>query len=88
MAFAFIRVALDRDAEAWQSKREKRREAGSLGGKQRAANQANATFAKQTKQTQANQAVPVNVPVSVNVNENIGADKAMPGPPGTDSCPE
>lgn len=49
MAFAFIRTALDRDAAAWESKREKRREAGSLGGKQRAANQANATFAKQIK---------------------------------------
>lgn len=60
MAFAFIRTALDRDADAWEAKREKRREAGSIGGKQRVANQANATFAKQN---QANQAVPVPVPV-------------------------
>ena len=60
MAFAFIKMALDRDAEAWESKREKRREAGSLGGRQKVANQANATFAKQKV---ANQAVPVPVPV-------------------------
>ena len=87
MAFAFVRTAIDRDAEAWENKREKRREAGSLGGKQRAANQANAIFAKQTKQSQANQAVPVPVPVPVNapvpvpVNEKeIEADKPPRAP--------
>lgn len=42
MAFAFVKAALDRDAAAWEEKREKRRAAGSEGGKQRAANQANA----------------------------------------------
>ena len=63
MAFLFIKNAIDRDEEAWEAKREKRREAGSLGGKQRAVNQANATFAKQIKQDDANQAVPVPVPV-------------------------
>ena len=67
MAFAFIRNAVDRDAAAWEDKREKRRVAGSMGGKQRVANQANATFAKQTEQSQANQAVPVPAPVPVPV---------------------
>lgn len=65
MAFAFIRSALDRDAEAWEKKREKRVESGRLGG---LAKVANATNAKQNKQTVANLAVnvPVNVPVPVN----------------------
>ena len=78
MAFAFIRKALDRDAEKWESKREKRVEAGRLGGLKRVenlrqtetdgqANQANATFAKQIKQNQANQAVPAPVPAPVPV---------------------
>ena len=78
MAFAFIRKALDRDAEKWESKREKRVEAGRLGGLKRVenlrqtetdgqANQANATFAKQTKHNQANQAVPALVPAPVPV---------------------
>ena len=62
MAFVFIRTALDRDTEAWNDKREKRRAAGSMGGKQSAANRANATFAKQSL---ANQAVPVPVPAPV-----------------------
>lgn len=73
MAFAFIRSALDRDAEAWESKRAKRAEAGSLGGKQTQANRANATFATQNQQTEANQAVPV--PVNAPVRESIEADK-------------
>ena len=60
MAFVFIKTALDRDANVWEAKREKRREAGSMGGRQRVANQANATFAKQE---QANQAVLAPVPV-------------------------
>ena len=63
MAFAFIRAALDRDADAWEAKREKRREAGSMGGKQRAANQASATFASKMQAREASQAVPVPVPV-------------------------
>lgn len=67
MAFAFIKKALDRDAEAWENKREKRTEAGSKGGKQRAANQANAIFAMQAQANQANQAVPVPVPALVPV---------------------
>lgn len=75
MAFAFIRTALDRDAMAWEDKREKRRVAGSMGGKQRVANQANATFACDV---QANQAVPVPVPVPAPAPVPViegGADK-------------
>lgn len=61
MAFAFIRTALDRDAASWEDKREKRREAGSRGGQQTAANRANAVFAKQNEQPAAIQAVPAPV---------------------------
>ena len=67
MAFAFIKTSLDRDAAAWEDKREKRREAGSLGGKQTQAKRANAAFALQGKQKAANQAVPVPAPVIVPV---------------------
>lgn len=77
MAFSFIRLRLDENAKKWSDVRQKRREAGRLGGKQRQANQANqanATFAKQNKQSQANQAVNVNV----NVNGNVAAKAAMP----------
>lgn len=68
MAFVFIRTALDRDTEAWNDKREKRRAAGSKGGKQKAANEAIAIFAKQDKTCQANQAVNVPAPVPVIVS--------------------
>ena len=70
MAFAFIRTALDRDAEKWEDKRQKRVDAGRAGGirsaevrKQNQANEASASILKQTKQNQANEAVPVPVPV-------------------------
>lgn len=63
MAFTFIRGTLDRDAETWEAKRQKRVDAGRIGGQQTAANRANATFATQKQQTVANQAVPVPVPV-------------------------
>lgn len=79
MAFSFIRLRLDVNARKWADVRQKRREAGRLGGKQRQANQANqanATFAKQNKQSQANQAVNVNV--NANVNANVAAKAAMP----------
>lgn len=79
MAFSFIRLRLDENAQKWVDVRQKRREAGRLGGKQRQANQANqanATFAKQNKQSQANQAVNVNV--NANVNANVAAKAAMP----------
>lgn len=69
MAFAFIKTALDRDNAAWEDKRQKRIKAGHDGGKKKAenlANLANANFAKQNNQTEANIAVNVNVPVPVN----------------------
>lgn len=72
MAFAFVRNSIDRDAAAWESKREKRVEAGRKGGKQTQANRANASFANQD---QANQAVPVPVPVPEPVPVNKGTDK-------------
>lgn len=75
MAFSFIRLRLDENAKKWTDVRQKRREAGRLGGKQRQANQANATFAKQNKQSQANQAVNVNV--NANVNGNVAAKAAI-----------
>ena len=78
MAFSFIRLRLDENAQKWSDMREKRREAGRLGGKRRQANQANqanATFAKQNKQSQANQAVNVNV--NANVNGNVAAKAAI-----------
>lgn len=65
MAFSFIKQQLDRDTYKWIEIRKKRKLAGSKGGKMRVANQANATFAKQTKQDQANQAVNVNANVNV-----------------------
>lgn len=83
MAFAFIKTTIDRDAEAWEDKREKRRSAGSKGGKQRVANQANANFACNDETNQAvNVPVPVNVPVNVNSIDNR-ADK----PPSTRFVP-
>lgn len=54
MAFTPIKQTIDIDAEKYAQKVEKRREAGSKGGKQRVANQANATFAKQSQANQAN----------------------------------
>lgn len=70
MAFSFIQMRLDENLGKWNDVREKRREAGRIGGKQRQANQANATFAKQNKQSQANQAVNVNDNVNVNVSSS------------------
>lgn len=72
MAFAFIRTALDRDADKWEDKRQKRVESGRLGGirsgeARREANEANASNSKQTKQNEANEAVPVPAPVPVPV---------------------
>ena len=62
LAFAFVRSALDRDAAAWADKVQKRREAGSAGGKQCAAKRANASFASPGEAEAANQAEPVPVP--------------------------
>lgn len=65
MAFAFIQTGIDRDAEKWADKVQKRSDAGRLGGFAKAANMANASFAKQNQQNVANLAVPVPVPVPV-----------------------
>ena len=69
MAFAFIQAALDRDAAKWSETREKRREAGSKGGKQRVANQANACTSSEVQANEASQAVPVPVSVPVSGEE-------------------
>lgn len=86
MAFAFIKAAIDRDTEAWEDKREKRRSAGSKGGKQRVANQANAIFACNDEANEANQAVNVPVPVNVPVNVN-NIDSKADKPPRTRFSP-
>ena len=67
MAWEFIRIRLDGNLQKWDEICQKRREAGSLGGKQR---QANATFAKQTVANQA-VTVPVTVPVPVTVTVHV-----------------
>ena len=67
MAFASIRMSLDRDAEAWAEKRAKRAEAGRSGGLAKVANASNASSSKQNV---ANLAVPVSVSVPVPVNVN------------------
>ena len=71
LVFIPIRQQLERNAKKYSEIKEKRRIAGAKGGKQKVANQANATFAKQNKQDQANQAVYVNGNVNVNVNDNV-----------------
>ena len=102
MAWEFIRQRLDASIEKWDATREKRRQAGSRGGRQRAAhleaenqaepladgpdsdgqtqaNEANATFAKQTVANQA-VTVPENVPVPVPVpeTENVPVSETVP----------
>ena len=75
MAFAFIRTALDRDAEKWEQKRTKRADAGRQGGLAKAANVgntkrsqasvanvANASNTKQRQIDEANLAVPAPAP--------------------------
>lgn len=67
--FLFIKKEIDYYISSYDSKIEKRKEAGSKGGKakQKVAKQANATFAKQNKQSQANGSINKNI----NENENI-----------------
>lgn len=76
MAFAFIRMSLDRDAEAWAEKRAKRAEAGRSGG---LAKVANASIASSSKQNVANLAVnvpaPAPVPVPVNLSTTTGGGR-------------
>lgn len=68
--FIPIRQQLDRNAQKYAEIKEKRRIAGTKGGKQKLANQANANFANQS---QANQAV--NVYDNVNDNVYLSKDK-------------
>ena len=81
MAFSFIRLRLDENAQKWAYIRKKRKEAGSIGGKRRQANQANQANATFAKQNQANQAVNVNVNANVNGNVNAAAKAATEKPP-------
>ena len=81
MCFAFVKTAIDRDAAAWEAKREKRREAGSIGGKQSQANRANACFASRDEGGQANQAVPVPVPAPVSVSVPVPEKENMADKP-------
>lgn len=69
IAFAFIRNFIDRDAAAWEDKKEKLSAAGRRGGLKTQANTSQAkpgqATLSQAKPGQANQAVPVPVPVPV-----------------------
>jgi hypothetical protein len=77
-AFEIIKPLLKADLKEWENIKQKRTEAGRLGGiarannlKQNVANLANAT---NDKQAQANQAVNVNDNVNVNVNDNVNVN--------------
>ncbi len=67
VAFNFFKVRLDKNRKNWEETRIERKKAGRLGG---LANQANAKFAKQNKQSVANVAVSDNVNVSDSVCVN------------------
>lgn len=84
MAFAFIRGALDRDAAAWEAKREKRVAAGRQGGLTKAAN---GRIAKQNYQTLTNQAVHVPVPVPAPVVKVSNVSNATSSPDVPDYGP-
>lgn len=80
VAFMFIKNQLDRDSEKWEDERNKRKEAGRLGGIKRALNQQQKLSSKSkqclgvlksVKQNQANQADNVDVNVDVYVNDNV-----------------
>lgn len=80
VAFMFIKNQIDRDAEKWEDERNKRKEAGRLGGIKRALNQQQKLSSKSkqclgvlkdAKQSQTNQADNVDVDVYVNDNVNV-----------------
>ena len=75
MAFTPIKQSIDIDAEKYAEKVEKRRQAGSKGGKQRVANQANATFAKQSQANQANINNVINNDNDTNINNVINNER-------------
>lgn len=91
MAFSFVSSQIARDSEKWERIKEKRAAAGRVGGLHTQANQANASFAKQIKQKQANQAVnvPVTVPVPVPVNVPVPViDNTLTGVKGVGKPPQ
>lgn len=68
VAFIPIKNSLDRNNEHWQDVKNKRREAGKLGGRPKKQTKAKKANAFSEKQTKAKKAVSVNVPVSVSVS--------------------
>lgn len=84
MAFSFIRSNLDRDNEKYEAIKEKRRNAGSLGGKAKASN-AKQMLASASKSQQTVANVADNVTVTDTVTDNIftpseeGVVAAVPG---------
>lgn len=80
MAFAFIRAQIDRDGDKYDAARQKRVEAGRLGGLQKALNagtakSCNSSIASNGKECLANLAVSVSDSVSVSVNNKL-SDKS------------
>lgn len=78
-----IQQTLNRDFEKYSETVERRRKAGAKGGKQKVANLANATFAKQTlanlpDNDNVNDNDSDSVNVSVNVNDNVRVKKNDP----------
>ena len=80
IAFMFIKNQIDLDTNKWQEEKQKRAEAGRLGGIKRALNKNQALSSKSkqcldmlsnAKQTQANQGDNVNENENVNVNDNV-----------------
>ena len=75
IAFQFFKTHLDRDSKKWEEVREKRSEAGKVGGKKTASktkqNKQMLELPSKPQQTQANQAVSESVIVSVNYLEYI-----------------
>ena len=90
MAFAFIRNSIDRDAAAWEEKRQKRIEAGRLGGLAKVANATNAKQGKADLAVNVPVPVPVNVPVPGNViieETNLPKKRKKPFvPPSEEEC--
>lgn len=93
IAFEFIKNQLDIDANKWKDEKNKRSEAGRMGGIKRALNQNQALSSKskqclnassKSKQSQANQAVNVNV--NENENENVNENVTAIAVIGSDSC--
>lgn len=84
VAFMFIKNQIDMDTKKWEEEKQKRSEAGRLGGIKRAVNQNQALSSESkqclamlsdAKQTQANQADNVNVNINENDNVNVILNK-------------